>query len=133
MRYLLILLSCILSLHAFAGGSNKKGNNNSCVLSGIVTDAISKKPVESVQVTVYSTATKTEQKVFTDKQGRFKLAQLPAGNVSFRLSKEDYTNFEKNVTLSAETPATLNIQLNPDKDDEVLQSPKATWERFQII
>jgi Ca-activated chloride channel family protein len=128
-----LLLMCTVSL--FASDKNREGEGT-LVLAGSITDASTHKPVDAALVTVvFSSSKKTLQKTyFTDKYGRFRIPQLPAGSVIVRVMKTDYHPVEKmNVTLQADGQLPLDIQLVPDAERDTYSNPRSFWDKLQII
>lgn len=80
------------------------------VLAGTVRDADSKKPLPNVRVEIAGAAS-----VLTDTEGRFRIADLPAGKVNLTLSGERLTPLatEETVVAGEELEVTYKVALTP--------------------
>jgi len=110
---------------AFAGnGKEEKKGGEPTVVSGMVSDADSKKPV--AEVTVSISAKGQDKKVLTtDKDGNFKSGQLTPGEVTITLEKKGYRPFKKeNVTIKDGSTLKLIFELEQqDVDDDDVFHP----------
>jgi outer membrane receptor protein involved in Fe transport len=96
-----------MSSLAFAQGS--------AVITGIVTDAATGKPVPDVVITATSPSSQGEEVIVTDSAGSYRLAQLPSGTYTLKLEKESYKPFTRSeVTIRTDRTVRVNIQLQPE-------------------
>ena len=105
-RMALIASACVSSL-AFAQGT--------AVVTGIVTDAATSKPVPDVVITATSPALQGEEVVVTDSAGLYRLAQLPAGVYTLKLEKESFKPYSRtDINVRTDRTVRVNIQLQPE-------------------
>jgi outer membrane receptor protein involved in Fe transport len=105
-RCVLIASACVSSL-AFAQGT--------AVVTGIVTDAATSKPVPDVVITATSSALQGEEVVVTDSSGTYRLAQLPAGVYTLKLEKESFKPYSRtDINVRTDRTVRVNIQLQPE-------------------
>lgn len=105
-RMALIASACVSSL-AFAQGT--------AVVTGIVTDAATSKPVPDVVITATSSALQGEEVVVTDSSGLYRLAQLPAGVYTLKLEKESFKPYSRtDINVRTDRTVRVNIQLQPE-------------------
>ena len=83
----LLLLALSLPVVVFAKANTGK---NEGVVQGQVTDAVTKKPLAGVTVSMTVTKSGTEKEVLTDSDGNFKISKLPGGDVSLVFEKKGY-------------------------------------------
>jgi hypothetical protein len=83
----LLLLALSLPVVVFAKANTGK---NEGVVQGQVTDAVTKKPIAGVTVSMTVTKSGTEKEVLTDSDGNFKISKLPGGDVSLVFEKKGY-------------------------------------------
>lgn len=99
--------SALVSSLAFAQGS--------AVVTGIVTDAATGKPVPDVVLTATSPALQGEEVVVTDAAGLYRLAALPAGTYTLKLEKESYKPYSRSdIVVRTDRTVRVNIQLQPE-------------------
>lgn len=111
----LLLLSTKITL---ASGSK---DCTTCIFTGTVIDASTKKPVTDVMVIARGIETGDEQKFTTDQHGQYKIPTLPAGTYTIRFEKPSYKAVEKrNLSVKkASAGVKLNVELiNDDEDQE---------------
>jgi hypothetical protein len=102
------LLGVILALFALAAcdnGSLPPGGTYQA-FSGTVTDAATGRPVAGATVTVDTVLTQT-----TDAAGKFSFAQVPVGEVDYRVSASGYTAAVSEVTVAPDKPAAITVTL----------------------
>lgn len=83
----LLLLALSLPVVVFAKANTGK---NEGVVQGQVTDAVTKKPIAGVTVSMTVTKSGAEKEVLTDSDGNFKISKLPGGDVSLVFEKKGY-------------------------------------------
>ena len=102
-----LISSALLSSLAFAQGT--------AVVTGIVTDAATSKPVPDVVITATSSALQGEEVVVTDSSGLYRLAQLPAGVYTLKLEKESFKPYSRtDINVRTDRTVRVNIQLQPE-------------------
>ena len=111
-----LIASALLSSLAFAQGT--------AVVTGIVTDAATSKPVPDVVITATSSALQGEEVVVTDSAGLYRLAQLPAGVYTLKLEKESFKPYSRtDINVRTDRTVRVNIQLQPES---VVVEPMST-------
>lgn len=120
-KYLLLsLIGIFLVIIVHAKEIKSKGEP---LVSGVVTDASSKKPVAEVTITAIHLTTKAEHQISTDSNGIFKINQLPNGNYKLKFEKSTYKSLEKNnVAIKQDNATKLNIEIVPEKNEESYES-----------
>jgi hypothetical protein len=121
--YLLLAALLPLSLLAKAnGGNNGERNKSEPVLSGCVSDASTRKPVQDVTVSISSSKGQFKKELTTDASGNFKVPQMPIGEVVIVLEKKGYKTFRREGVVIKEGRSLkisfdiTNIQV--DEEDE---------------
>src|SRR5687768_7214801 len=92
--YLLLTALLPLSLLAKANGDNGDRKAEP-VLTGCVSDASTKKPVQGVTVSISSSKGQEKKEFTTDASGNFKVPQMPVGEVVIILEKKGYKTFRR--------------------------------------
>lgn len=93
------------------------------MLTGIVSDAATGKPVPDVVVTATSPSLQGEEVTVTDAAGLYRIPQLPPGVYTIRLEKEAYKPYTRgDISLRVDRTIRLNVQLQPEalKAEEVV-------------
>ncbi len=109
-KLLFILLIFPLALYAKAGTGKMEG-----VLHGYVTDAVTKKPLSGVVVSAIVPGTNSLKEVLTDADGYFRIAQLPASQITVQFDKKGYQSCKRpNVTIKEKASVRLNVEFLPD-------------------
>ena len=107
---LFLLLIFPLALYAKAGTGKMEG-----VLHGYVTDAVTKKPLSGVVVSAIVPGTNSLKEVLTDADGYFRIAQLPASQITVQFDKKGYQSCKRpNVTIKEKASVRLNVEFLPD-------------------
>jgi hypothetical protein len=116
---ILILLFGLLPLSncVFA---NQDGNGpKEPALSGSVSDAISRKPVMGVTISIKSSKDLKEKIFTTDASGQFNIPKLPAGEVTIVLEKKGYKTYRREkVVLKEGMQVKLNFDISNEKTKE---------------
>jgi hypothetical protein len=116
--YLLLTALLPLSLLTKANGDN--GNRKAePVLTGCVSDASTKKPVQGVTVSI-STSKGQEKKEFTtDASGNFKVPQMPVGEVVIILEKKGYKTFRREgVIIKEGVSLKISFDITDTREDD---------------
>ena len=93
------------------------------VLQGQVTDAVTKKPIAGVVVSMTGSKLNNEKEVTTDSDGNFKIGKLPGGDLTILFEKKGYKIHRKELVNTKEGLVyriTLDM-LPTDDDDEVTE------------
>lgn len=89
------------------------------VISGSVSDAVSRKPVKGVTISVRSSDNRLERSFTTDAQGNFIIPRLPAGEVTLVLEKKGYKTFRKEkIVLKEGKQVKLQLDLRNLQQEE---------------
>src|ERR1700744_4511934 len=92
-------------------GSRTLGQNGS-KLSGIVTNAVNKTPVEYATLSLSDPGGKTISETITDAKGNFMFKNLPPGSYLLKAGSIGFIPAARNFSLPLK-PATINIALTP--------------------
>jgi hypothetical protein len=99
--YLLLTALLPLSLLTKANGDNGDRKAEP-VLTGCVSDASTKKPVQGVTVSISSSKGQEKKEFTTDASGNFKVPQMPVGEVVIILEKKGYKTFRREGVIIKE-------------------------------
>jgi Carboxypeptidase regulatory-like domain len=112
-KHLIFSLSlAIICLQLHASG----GTAAPCLLKGQVTDAVTKKPVSGVVVSV-SSSNGTPKEVMTDSEGYFYFKELPGCQVNLRFEKKGYVGYKyQAVSVKENTTVKINVQVSPEAE-----------------
>lgn len=83
----LLLLALSLPVVLFAKANTGK---NEGVVQGQVTDAVTKKPIAGVTISMTASKNGGEKEVVTDSEGNFKIGKLNGGDVTLVFEKKGY-------------------------------------------
>ena len=103
--------------------TNANTGTNEGVLQGQVTDAVTKKPIAGVVVSMTGSKLNNEKEVTTDSDGNFKIGKLPGGDLTIIFEKKGYKIHRKELVNTKEGLVyriTLDM-LPTDDDDEVTE------------
>ena len=95
----LTLLAALLPLTLFLRANTGK---NEGVVQGQVTDAVTKKPIAGVVVSMTGSKINNEKEVTTDSDGYFKITKLPGGDITILLEKKGYKVHKKELVNTKE-------------------------------
>ena len=84
----LLLLALCLPVAVLVKANN--GGKNEGVVQGQVTDAVTKKPIAGVVVSMSATKSSHEKEVVTDSEGNFKMSKLSAADLVLLFEKKGY-------------------------------------------
>ena len=76
--------------------TNANTGKNEGVVQGQVTDAVTKKPIAGVVVSMTGSKFNNEKEVTTDSDGCFKISKLPGGDLTMIFEKKDIEFTRKN-------------------------------------
>lgn len=109
----------MLSLSNCIWANQDRNAQKQPVISGFVSDALSRKPVGGVTISVTSVKDKIEKTIITDAAGKFILPKLPAGEVTIILEKKGYKTYRKDkIVLKEGMQVKLNFDISNDMAPE---------------
>jgi hypothetical protein len=116
----LLLLTAMIPLALMAKANNGEKGKPEPVISGIISEAGTRKPVQGVTVSIAGKGQQDRKEFTTDAAGNFKVPQMPAGELIIILEKKGYKTFRKEgVTLKEGVPLKINFDItNEGSDDE---------------
>ena len=120
-KMLLLALSLPLALLLKANTGKNEG-----VVQGLVVDAITKKPIPGVVVTMTGSKFSSEKEVATDADGNFKIGKLPGGDLTIYFEKKGYKVQRREITNTKEgTVYKISLDMIPhvEEDDEDFSHP----------
>jgi len=92
---------------------------NSPTLSGTITDTFGK-PRSNVDITIKNISTGQTTDAQSDTAGHYSVPNLPPGDYEVTASADGFSAATSKVTITAGTPATLNLSLLPAADQSQL-------------
>lgn len=119
----LLLLALSLPVVVFAKANTGK---NEGVVQGQVTDAVTKKPIAGVVVSMTTSKSGGEKEVVTDSDGNFKLSKLPGGDVSLVFEKKGYKVHKRDLVNTKDGivyKVTLDMIPLDDEADDGFEHP----------
>jgi len=112
----LMLLAAVLPLTLMLRANTGK---NEGVVQGQVTDAVTKKPIPGVVVSMTGSKISSEKEVTTDSDGYFKITKLPGGDLTIVLEKKGYKVHKKELVNTKEGLVyRVYVDLLPKDDDD---------------
>jgi len=112
----LTLLAAVLPLTLMLRANTGK---NEGVVQGQVTDAVTKKPIPGVVVSMTGSKISSEKEVTTDSDGYFKITKLPGGDLTIVLEKKGYKVHKKELVNTKEGLVyRVYVDLLPKDDDD---------------
>lgn len=106
-----IFLLCFFVLCGLCSYASEHNTVNDCVISGVVLDALTGKPVADVLVTAQCNQCTGELRATSDEFGQFKLQGLPAGSYTVKFKKGQYRPLEKKNLTIKRGSSKLNAEL----------------------
>jgi TonB-linked SusC/RagA family outer membrane protein len=101
-------VTCLALVPSFAIGIRAAAQTGTGRITGTVTDRIAGAPIANVAVTVIG----TQLGARTGADGRYSIADVPAGSQRVRAARIGYSPSDQTVTIAAGQTATLNIALS---------------------
>ncbi|MBN8854716.1 MAG: carboxypeptidase regulatory-like domain-containing protein [Sphingobacteriales bacterium] len=130
-KWLLLLLIFPLALCSRANTGSGKIEG---VLHGVVTDAITKKPLSGVTVSALVPGTNSSREVTTDADGYFRFVQLPASQVTVQFDKKGYQSYKRaNIILKEKSAVKLNIECLPEDMDSDADNSNAEYPMLRMM
>jgi len=112
----LMLLAAALPLTLMLRANTGK---NEGVVQGQVTDAVTKKPIPGVVVSMTGSKISSEKEVTTDSDGYFKITKLPGGDLTIVLEKKGYKVHKRELVNTKEGLVyRVYVDLLPKDDDD---------------
>jgi hypothetical protein len=112
----LMLLAALLPLSLILRANTGK---NEGVVQGQVTDAVTKKPIPGVVVSMTGSKINNEKEVTTDSEGYFKITKLPGGDLTIVLEKKGYKVHKKELINTKEGMVyRVYVDLLKDAEDD---------------
>jgi hypothetical protein len=116
---LLLAVALPLSLLTRANGGSKGEGKSEPALLGSVSDAVTKKPVQGVTVSISGTKGQDRKEFTTDAAGNFKVPAMPAGEVVIVLEKKGYKSTRKEgIIIKEGVQLKLNFDITSFEEDE---------------
>jgi hypothetical protein len=113
-----ILLVALLPLSNCVFANQDGDGTKESIITGSVSDAVSKKPVKGVTISIAS-KDKVEKLVTTDASGQFIIPKLPAGEVTIILEKKGYKTYRKEKFVIKEgTQVKIKVDMSNEKEHE---------------
>jgi len=94
-----LLLAALLPITVLLKANTGK---NEGVVQGQVTDAVTKKPIAGVVVSMTGSKMNNEKEVTTDSDGYFKISKLPGGDFTITREKKGYKIHRKELVNTKE-------------------------------
>jgi hypothetical protein len=114
-----LLLAAFLPLSVMLKANTGK---NEGVVQGQVTDAVTKKPIAGVVVSMTGSKLNNEKEVTTDADGYFKINKLPGGDLTIILEKKGYKVHRKELVNTKEGVVyRVFVDLLPTDDDDDME------------
>ena len=114
----LLVIGCLLPLSLIAKANHGKDGKAEPALQGSVSDAVTKKPLQGVTISITSAKMNGEKEFVTDACGSFKASQIPAGEVTIVLEKKGYKTYRREgVVLKDGMSIKLNFDIKSDDED----------------
>ena len=112
---MLLVLAFLAGLAARGG----MGKSEPYLLEGQVTDAVSKKPIAGVVVSLTGSCAQASSAVTTDAEGFFHFSQVPTCQINIQFDKKGYQPVKKaGVVVKEKSTTKLNIQFSPKDIDQ---------------
>jgi Carboxypeptidase regulatory-like domain len=113
-----ILALALIPLALAAQANHGKDGKAEPALTGSVSDAVTKKPLQGVTISITSSKMNGEKEFVTDASGSFKTSQIPAGEVTIVLEKKGYKTYRREgVVLKQGTSTKLTFDIKSEEDD----------------
>ena len=114
----LILALALIPLAMAAKANHGKDGKAEPALTGSVSDAVTKKPLQGVTISITSSKMNGEKEFITDATGSFKASQIPAGEVTIVLEKKGYQTYRREgVVLKQGMSTKLTFDIKSEEDD----------------
>lgn len=123
-RILLLIAICTLGcLQSKAAGPVEPGPGKINEVTGNILDGDSKKPLQNVTITAYSTS-KKEKFVISDEFGRFEFDELKSGTYKLVFEKDGYRKvIREKVTIKTDETFQMRIEMIEADGFDLMPSP----------
>jgi 5-hydroxyisourate hydrolase-like protein (transthyretin family) len=119
MRIKLLLLTCLFTVSGLLAKANdgelppdNGGETKKTDITGGVVDAESKKPLNNVNVVVYSAGNKKEKVMTTDANGNYNFDDLKPGTYKLVFEKTGYRKVTKDkITIRSDEGFQINVEM----------------------
>jgi hypothetical protein len=113
-------LAALLTCFVLAGSlvMANDGKSKCFPLEGYVKDAVTKKPVPGVTVSVMPVGTHDQKEVVTDGEGFFHFADIPTQEFNIQFGKKGYQSYKKGGLMAREKTC-LKVNIEFYRDEEV--------------
>ena len=110
------VFTCLVSCGLYASD----GNSDHCPIKGQVLDAITKKPVPGVIVSVIVPGDPTSKEAVTDVDGYYHFKDLPVSHVNLRFEKKGYQKYkyEEMIEIQEKKTVKVNVEVLPDSGSD---------------
>jgi hypothetical protein len=124
------LFTCLVSCGLYASD----GKSEPCLIKGQVLDAVTKKPVCGVVVSVMIPGDPSYKEAVTDVDGYYYFKQLPASHVNLRFEKKGYQKYkyEEMIEIQEKKTVKVNVEVLPDSGSE-LQPDDSEYPLLRIL
>lgn len=113
-----ILALALIPLGMAVKANHGKDGKAESALTGSVSDAVTKKPLQGVTISITSSKMNGEKEFITDASGSFKASQIPAGEVTIVLEKKGYKTYRREgVVLRQGISTKLTFDIKSEEDD----------------
>ncbi|MET0244216.1 MAG: carboxypeptidase-like regulatory domain-containing protein [Flavitalea sp.] len=114
----LTFLSSIFLVKAHDPGENALGKSEP-VLHGSIVDAVTKKPVAGVVVSIVVSRTNEKKEITSDVNGNFKLPRMASGEVTLVLEKKGYRTIRRErIFIREGMSLKLDLDLRSESNGE---------------
>ena len=111
MKKVLITLAIIFTSLPLVMASNNNGrdkdNSAKCTITGTIVDKVTGEPLSGVEIKMID----SDQKIYTDLDGKFEIKDITAGNHSFLINYISYQEYVENVELEKGNSKAVSIEL----------------------
>lgn len=122
-RKLLVILF-LLPLALITRANHGKDGKAEPALHGSVSDAVTKKPLQGVTISITSSKMQGGKEFKTDASGSFKASAIPAGEVTIILEKKGYKTYRREgVVLKEGMSIKLNFDIKSEDDEAEVFHP----------
>jgi hypothetical protein len=106
------VFTCLVSCGLYASD----GKSDPCLIKGQVVDAVTKKPVSGVVVSVIVPGEPSSKEAVTDVDGYYYFKQLPSCHVNLRFEKKGYQKYKYDEVIEIQEKKTVkvNVEVLPD-------------------
>ncbi|HVY73471.1 MAG TPA: carboxypeptidase-like regulatory domain-containing protein [Puia sp.] len=129
-RYQYILLFLVAAAVSFQLHATS-GKSGPCLIRGQVVDAVTKKPVSGVLVSVTSGNSNANEAV-TDEEGYYYFKELPSNRVNLRFEKKGYQQFryQEVVNITEKKTVKIDVEVHPESE---LQPDDSEYPLLRIL